>query len=82
MQTKTVRTPIQIQLLFLLIIALGAIWFLFSYQYSQASILEDYCQRQFDQSFRYKISNWAFKKCQTRFDYITEQWAGFKINNK
>lgn len=80
MQTKTVRTPIQIQLLFLIIIALGAVWFLFSYQYSQASPLDDYCSRQFEQSFRYKISPLAFKKCQTRFDIKTNEWVGFKIN--
>ena len=47
---------------------------------ASASPLDDYCSRQFEQSFRYKISPLAFKKCQTRFDIKTNEWVGFKIN--
>ena len=77
-QRLTVRTPRTVQIAFLIFLAIIMTPF-FAY-IASANPLDDYCQRQFDQSFRYKISNWAFKKCQTRFDSITDQWAGFKIN--
>lgn len=78
MQTKTIRTPFRIQLFF---IAFAVIMMtpLFAY-IASASPLDDYCSRQFEQSFRYKILPLAFKKCQTRFDIKTNEWVGFKIN--
>lgn len=78
MITKTIRTPFRIQLFFIAFVVIMMTPF-FAY-IASASPLDDYCSRQFEQSFRYNISNWAFKKCQTRFDIKTNEWIGFKIN--
>ena len=73
MITKTIRTPFRIQLFFIafLVIMMTP---LFAY-IASASPLDDYCSREFNQSFRYKISPLAFKKCQTRFDIKTNEWV-------
>lgn len=71
-QRLTVRTPRTVQIAFLIFLAIMMTPF-FAY-IASASPLDDYCSRQFEQSFRYKISPLAFKKCQTRFDFITDQW--------
>lgn len=77
-QRITVRTPRTVQIAFLIFLAIMMTPF-FAY-IASASPLDDYCSRQFEQSFRYKISPLAFKKCQTRFDIKTNEWVGFKIN--
>ena len=78
-QKVSVQTPLPIQLLFLLMIALGAVWFLFSYQYTNAS---SYCERQFNISFFQKISPRAEKVCRVEFQRITNEWETGLYTNK
>ena len=72
MITKTIKTPFRIQLFFIAFVVIAMTPF-FAY-IASASPLDDYCSRQFEQSFRYKISPLAFKKCRTRFDIKTNEW--------
>lgn len=77
-QHITVPTPRITQIIFIAFVVIMMTPF-FAY-IASASPLDDYCSRQFEQSFRYKILPLAFKKCQTRFDIKTNEWVGFKIN--
>ena len=73
MKTKTVRTPAIINIAFFTLLILPILVFLSIKQVS-ASPLDSYCERQFEQSMRYKISPLAYKKCQSRFDIKTNEW--------
>ena len=77
---KLQKSASHINLMFLIALLPWLIACTFMIWKASASPLDDYCSRQFEQSFRYKISPLAFKKCQTRFDIKTNEWVGFKIN--
>jgi hypothetical protein len=66
MVTKTVQSPTSIQILFLLLLALGAVWFLFSYQYTSASNIS-YCDKQFADQWFQEVSPDIKKVCWNRF---------------
>ena len=68
-QKVSVQTPLPIQLLFLLMIALGAVWFLFSYQYTSASSID--CRTEFYNWFFQEIDPVIYKQCWKKFAYFT-----------
>ena len=72
-QKLTVRSPRTVQIAFFALLILPILVFLSIKQVS-ASPLDSYCERQFQQSMRYKISPLAYKKCQSRFDIKTNEW--------
>lgn len=74
---KTIRTPAIINIIFFYLIIIGALALSLTYiitEAKSASPLDSYCERQFEQSMRYKISPLAYKKCQSRFDIKTNEW--------
>ncbi len=75
-QKLTVRSPRTVQIAFLIFLAIMMTPF-FAY-IASASPLDDYCSRQFNISFYQKLLP-VSKKCQSRFDAITNEWAGFTI---
>lgn len=72
MYTKTIKTPLFVQLTFITFVLV--MFSPFIIYVANASPLDSYCSRQFNQSFQYKISPLAQKKCETRFKSITDQW--------
>ena len=80
-QRLTVRTPRTVQITFLIFLAIMMTPF-FAY-IASASPLDSYCERQFNLSFFQKISPLAYKKCESRFEKITNEWkTGLYTNNK
>lgn len=75
-----VQTPIFVKILFLIALLPWIILFCYFTGKASASTVRDnrtldsYCERQFEQSMRYKISPLAYKKCQSRFDIKTNEW--------
>lgn len=83
MQKQIQKSSAPINFLFILALIPWIIACSFMIGKSNASSLDKYCERQFNQSFQYKISPLTFKKCETRFKIITDQWTTGKfINNK
>lgn len=72
---KQIQKPAHhINLMFLIALLPWIILFCYFTGKASASPLDSYCERQFQQSMRYKISPLAYKKCQTRFDIKTNEW--------
>ena len=80
MYTKTIKTPRFVQLTFLVFVVIMMTPF-FAY-IASASPLDSYCERQFQQSMRYKISPLAYNKCQSRFDIKTNEWMIWNYTNQ
>jgi len=81
MYTKTIKTPLIVQITFIAFFLVMMTPFFAVI--ASATSLDNYCERQFNLSFRQELLPVA-KKCESRFKIIADEWTTWKftINNK
>lgn len=73
MQSKTVRSPLHLTIVFMVLIPIIA-FCMGRLSVDASTLREKYCDNQFNQSFVYKISPLAYQRCWKIFAIKTEQW--------
>lgn len=79
-QRLTVRTPRTVQIAFLIFLAIMMTPF-FIY-IASANKMDNFCERNFNLSFRQSITPIAYKKCKVQFERIETEWRTGLYSNK
>lgn len=71
-QKLTIKTPRLVQITFLVFVIIAMTPF-FVY-IASANKMDDFCERNFNLSFRQSIAPIAYKKCKVQFERIETEW--------